>query len=358
MQRPLITCLCLLLLVTTPVTSANELRVVTHTLESSTLRSELELSGTLRALRHSTLSVSVNALVESIHVDVGSRVKRGDLLLELDSNIARQEHKRAQAQLIAAETSATEANRLRDEALRLKQQSHIAQSEVSARESSARLAGARLDEARAEVQIAAEQLAKHRLLAPFDGVISERVTDLGQWLNPGDAVFTLVSLDSLRLDVQLPQEQLANIEHIKQVEILPDTQPGLRIPANVDQLVPVGDASRSFLLRLVAIEKSTTLIPGASARALLQFEHGQSAVLLPRDAVLRNADGNHSVFVVVDGKAQRRKVELGLFGKGGYLVQQGLRAGEQVVTRGNELLEEGQSVALDAPAANPQEPQS
>ncbi|HEX7762539.1 MAG TPA: efflux RND transporter periplasmic adaptor subunit, partial [Cellvibrio sp.] len=164
----------------------NELQVVTHRLQTTAMGSELELSGTLRALRDSQLSVAVNALVRQLHVDLGSRVKQGDLLLELDDKIARQEHQRAVAQLSAAETTASEAARLRDEALRLKQQSHIAQSEVSARESAATLAVARLQEARANAGIAAEQLARHQLKAPFDGVISARWTDLGQWLTPGD----------------------------------------------------------------------------------------------------------------------------------------------------------------------------
>lgn len=351
MQRLLLTtCLFLPLLATSHSVNAqpNELQVVTHRLETTALGSELELSGTLRALRDSTLSVSVNALVKRLHVDLGSRVKQGDLLLELDDSIAKQEHQRALAQLSAAETAATEAARLRDEALRLKQQSHIAQSEVSARESAAKLAMARLQEARADARIAAEQLAKHHLKAPFDGVISARWTDLGQWLNPGDQVFTLVSMDLLRLDVQLPQEHLPSIEHIQTVQIRPDSQPGLQIPARIDTLVPVGDASRSFLLRLAATEASPALVPGASARAHLVFKQAKTAVLLPRDAVLRNADGNFSVFVVENGKAKRRQIALGNSGRDGYLVEQGLKAGEQVVIRGNELLSDEQSVTITA----------
>lgn len=335
----------------------NELQVVTHRLQTTAMGSELELSGTLRALRDSNLSVAVNALVKQLHVDLGSHVKQGDLLLELDDNIAKQEHQRALAQLSAAETAATEAARLRDEALRLKQQSHIAQSEVSARESAATLAVARLQEARADAGIAAEQLARHQLKAPFDGVISARWTDLGQWLTPGDQVFTLVSTDELRLDVQLPQEHLPSIDQIHAVQIRPDSQPTLHIPARVDAIVPVGDASRSFLLRLLATDSSPALVPGASARAHLTFQQAKTAVLLPRDAVLRNADGNFSVFVVENGKAKRRQIALGNTRPDGYLVEQGLEAGEQVVIRGNELLSDDQSVTVAstvAPSTNAQ----
>lgn len=351
MLRPLlITCLLLPILAVSHLLSAqpDAVQVVTHRLQTTALTSELELSGTVRALRDSTLSVAVNALVKRLHVDVGSRVKQGDLLLELDDSIAKQEHQRALAQLSAAETLATEAARLRDEALRLKQQSHIAQSEVSARESNAKLATARVLEARADAGIAAEQLAKHQLKAPFDGVINARWTDLGQWLNPGDQVFTLVSTNQLRLDVQLPQEYLASIDHVDTVQIHPDSQPSLQIPARVDTVVPVGSASRSFLLRLVATEASPALVPGASARAQLVFKQAKTAVLLPRDAVLRNADGNFSIFVVENGKAKRRQIALGTSGRDGYLVEQGLAAGEQVVVRGNELLSDGQAVTVAA----------
>ena len=90
----------------------NELQVVTHRLQTTAMGSELELSGTLRALRDSNLSVAVNALVKQLHVDLGSHVKQGDLLLELDDKIAKQEHQRALAQLSAAETAATDCTEL------------------------------------------------------------------------------------------------------------------------------------------------------------------------------------------------------------------------------------------------------
>lgn len=331
--------------------SNNAILVVTHHLESAPLTSELVLSGTINSLRDSRLSASVNALVKTLHRDVGSSVKQGELLVELDSALASHEHQRALAQVVAAEVAVREAERLLDEARRLQAQNHIAESEVSARENATRLANARLREAQANAGISAELLERHRVLAPFDGLVSERLTDVGQWTSPGDALFNLISLDALRLDVQLPQEQLLNINHVKSVEIRPDAQPGLRLPADVDTLVPVGDSSRSFLMRIAAKTTSPALVPGASARAVIRFEFPQAAVLLPRDALLRNIDGSFSVFVVEDGKAQRRRIELGLSNKDGYLVEEGLQEGEQVVIRGNELLEDGQSVRISEPPA-------
>lgn len=323
-----------------------EIRVVTKTLESTMLTTDLALSGTLQPLRKADLSVAAESLVTLLHVDVGSNVKKGDLLLELDSELAEQRHIRALAQMAEAEATATEAQRLWDEGLRLKKQNHIAQSEISVRKSNVTLTKARLAQANADVRIAAKQLADHQLHSPFDGVISARWTDVGQWLTRGDQVFTLISLDNLRLDVRLPQEQLSNIKHLQSVKIQLDTQPLVKIPARIDTLVTVGDSARSFLVRIIANEVSPLLLPGISARALFHFEHQKKAVILPRDALLRNVDGNYTAFIIDNGIAKRRKVTLGDAGRDGYLIEKGVKAGELVVIRGNELLTDGASVVI------------
>lgn len=320
------------------------LRVVVQTLETAPVTRELELSGTLRSLREAQLSMAAEALVNKIHVDVGSRVEQGQLLLELDSALAAREHQRAKAQADAAQISADEARRLLAEGTRLRPENYIAQTEVEARKSAVTLAEAMLTQAKADAGLAAERLAQHRLHAPFDGVVSARWTELGQWLNRGDRVLTLVSLEQLRLDVKLPQEQLQDMQKLSSVYIKPDTDSGAEIAARVDSVVPVSDLSRSVLVRLVATEPAEALFPGASARAVLQFEHAADGVVVPRDAVLRNADGNYSVFVVEQGIAQVRRVELGLANRDGYLVKKGLQAGDRVVVRGNEVLRDGEAV--------------
>ncbi|MBU3004652.1 efflux RND transporter periplasmic adaptor subunit [Paraglaciecola arctica] len=323
-----------------------DIRVVTQKLKSTALTTELVLSGTINPLHQAELSVATEALVTKLHVDVGSQVKAGDLLLELDDVLAKQLHLGALAQVAAAQVTVKEAQRVLNEGLRLKQQKHVTQSEISLRESNLTIAKAQLEQAKADAQIAKTRLAYHKLYAPFAGVVSARWTDLGQWLSEGDQVFTLVSLDNVRLDVRLPQEQLANIENIQSVQIQPDTQPTLKIAGRIDTLVPVGDGSRSFLLRLASQQSSSALLPGTSAQAHFVFEHSKIAVVLPRDALLRNADGNYTAFIVKDGIAKRRRVTLGPAGQDGYLVEEGLEPGEQVVIRGNELLSEGSAVTI------------
>lgn len=347
MSRFLRCILPLLLSLNAPVVLAQKdaSPVVVRTLQATALTSELELSGTVRSLRDAQLSVAADALVSELQAEAGDRVKRGDVLLKLDDSLAQQEYQRAQALVTAAQTTQAEAERLLNEALMMKKQSHISESEVNARQSTAKFATAELTQARAAAQIAGEQLKRHTLRAPFAGVVASRQAELGQWISRGDPAFTLVSMDLLRLELKLPQEYLSHIDQLQSVTIMPDAG-GKPVMASVDTLVPVGDASRAFLLRLKADEPSPALLPGASARARFEFEYNENAVLLPRDALLRNADGNYSVFIVQNNQAQRRQVQLGRAGRDGYLVREGLNPGEQVVIRGNEILRDGQPVKI------------
>lgn len=340
----------MLLLVATVAAQAQStgMKVVVHQLETAPVTRDLELSGTLRSLREAQLSLAAEALVSEIYVDVGARVEQGQLLLALDSSLVAREHQRAKARVNAAQISLDEAQRLLAQAVKLRPNNHISQTEVESRKSAVTLAEAQLEQAKADADLVAERLAKHRLYAPFDGVISARWIELGQWLNRGDRVFTLVSLDQLRLDVRLPQEQLQDMNKLSSVYIKPDTDVSVEIAAKVESVVPVSDRSRSVLVRVAATEPAEALFPGASARAVLQFEHATDAIVVPRDAVLRNADGNYSVFVVEQGTARVRQVELGLASRHGYLVKEGLQAGDQVVVRGNEVLRDGESVEVTA----------
>ena len=320
--------------------------VVAQKLTASHIEHELQLSGTIAAQHNSRLSVSVSALVKERHVDIGDRVKKGDLLLTLDDEVARQESTRVNALLNLAKTAKAEAQRLLEEAQQMQNRSGISETEVKTRENNTHVMTAQYNEAVAAAKIAEAQLARHRLLAPFNGIISQRDAELGQWLQPGSATFTLVSEDELFLDLQLPQEYAKDISNISNIHVTPGTQTNINIPANVAALVPVGNAARTFLLRVKPEQGQDTLYPGISATATLLFKRDQQATLLPRDALLRNIDGNYSVFVVENGVVTRRSIKLGDSYRGDYWVLDGLQEGEFVVVRGNELLESGQNVTV------------
>lgn len=172
--------------------------------EEADIISEVSLNGTANALRTSLLSTAVAGLVEDVRVETGDRVSRGDLLVGLDDEQAEFELESARAEASEAQARLDEARRRLTEARSVGAGRNIAATEVSARESEVAATDATLARLRAEEKRRQVVLDRHRIEAPFDGVVSDRISDLGEWVTPGDELLTLVDTTNLRLDFRVP----------------------------------------------------------------------------------------------------------------------------------------------------------
>lgn len=321
-----------------------------------TLSRELPLTGTLTAERNARLSPRVDGLVSALRVDAGDRVERGDVLLQLDAELAEHALRRMSAQSSQAKAQLDEAQRLVGEARKLVGERHLPRTELERREAELELANAEYAAAQAAEREQAEIVRRHALLAPFDGVIARRLTDVGEWVTRGTPVLELVATDRVRLDVRAPQEHFLAIREDAEVQVrvvgADEPQQG-RIVARV----PVGEAgARTFLVRIVIEADDVPLLPGASATALIKLQGSRPALVAPKDALLRYPDGTHSVFVIEqrggETIARERRVEVGASGEQVEILK-GLRAGERIVVRGNESLRDGQAVKIVAGRREP-----
>ena len=315
----------------------------------------IPLSGTVTSARSSSLSTRVSGLVKNINVDAGDRVNEGDILIELDADLARLEQNRSLAVLNEARIALTEAKRLRDEAVNLAKNKNIPETTVQARAAEVELKTAELATTEAEYKQQAEIVKRHVVTAPFTGVISEKLTEVGEWIQTGTPVLSLVAIDQLRLDVQAPQEYFHLINQNTPVEVKLDAMPGRLFTGKVSTTVPVNNPNaRTFLVRVQIDNAREIIIPGMSARASFTITFDQEALLLARDAIVQHPDGRNSVWVVknIDGTfyAYEKQVQLGRSTSTAVIIRQGLQSGELVVIRGNETLQENQAVKILEPA--------
>ncbi|WP_372402443.1 efflux RND transporter periplasmic adaptor subunit [Tistrella bauzanensis] len=316
----------------------------------------LSISGSVTAERQVQLSPRVDGLVSQVHVDAGDRVETGQGLLDLDPDVSRQVLERARAQLEQATAVRREAGRQLAIARGLGEKSVIARSQVEARESDLAIAQAAEGSARATVREQEELVSRHHLPAPFSGVITERLTDSGAWVALGTSVLGLVATDRVRLDLHVPQERYGQIGDGAHIRVYSEALGRTALPARVAAKVPVVDArARTFLLRLLINDPDARLLPGMSARAEISMPPMEGLFAVHRDALLRQADGGHSLFVIeqADGiSVARRRTVRALYGQGDQVAVSGnLRIGDHVVVRGNEALEDGQSAAIARAAA-------
>ncbi len=312
----------------------------------------VHVNGTVTSPQTAVLSPSVAGLVESVRVDAGDRVDKGEVLVTLDRELERLSLQRARAEAAQAGTALDDAKRRLGEAEKIGPTQAIAESAIKSLRAEVERAAASLDAANAAVLQQEAVVRRHTVRAPFAGVVSRRITEVGEWVNPGNGLVELVATDRLRFDFRVPQSQYTQLEKDTPVEIVVDAVADRVIAGHVQAIVPVKDpGARTFLLRVVADSSaSLNVTPGMSVRGALRIDAHRSGVVIPRDALLRYPDGRNTVWVVVEENGapvvHERRIETGIEFDNLIEIRSGVEPGATVVTRGNEVLREGQSVTI------------
>lgn len=346
------TCRILILSTVSLSALADEPRPVTvATAVRAPVATRLELTGSVTARHRSQLSARTSGLILNMHVDAGVMVKQGDLLMELDPELAEIELERMDGELAQTRIELADAERLLTEGRALASRGAFPKSEADSRASAVEVRRATVRQLEARVKQQRSIIERHRLLAPYDGVISRRLADEGEWVETGTPVVDLVALDRPRLDVQVPQEHFAALTGETEVTVRIDAFPGREFAGRVAATVPVKDpVARTFLTRIEWDDGEENIGPGMSGRAVFVIRSGDAVVQVPRDAVVRFPDGSAKVWTLADdgGRliATSREVTLGESLTDTAQVTKGIEAGARIVVRGNEGLEEGQEVRL------------
>lgn len=319
--------------------------------EQAEVAPQRRLSGSLIALQDAALSLQQAGVVVSIAVEPGSSVRRGDELLRLDDQLARLEAARDAASLAEGRARAQEAQRVAEERRALAEQRNLPRTQAEAATAESSIAAAAVARLEAELRLQQAVVERHRLNAPFDGVIRARHVDLGEWVQPGDAVFDLVSNAELRFEVHAPQELWGRLQPGDRAELHFDRLPGKPLAGEIEARVAAQDrASRSFLIRLRLFEPDAMLTAGMSGEAVFTAGDGETLWTLPRDALLRYPDGGVGIWIAEPAEgghvARARRIEPGAELGMRIAVRSGLQGGERVVLHGNERLRDGEALKL------------
>jgi RND family efflux transporter MFP subunit len=309
---------------------------------------EIELSGNIKALNDAQLTSLESGIVKSLEVDEGDQVTLGQTLIRLDDSLALIELAQANAAYHTAEIKAQEDLRLFNEIVSLAKQKVVAKTQLAERKANAANSNAKLSEAKAKVKLQQEMVNRHVLLAPFSGTIAERNTDLGEWVSPQSKILQLVSDDSLRIFIDIPQEYFNDVNKDPRIKVLvtPDIEPQQTIELSLSQFIKVSNpVSRTFKAR-IDLPPETQLVSGMSARVrlILPTQNG-TQVNLPKSSLKRHPDGSYSVYSVVQDKVKRMPVKL-INSTFNNVVVQGVPQNAAIIVSGNDLLIENQTVSV------------
>jgi membrane fusion protein, multidrug efflux system len=240
--------------------------------------------GTMVAVRGVDVTTEIAGLVRSIEFKSGQEVKAGAVLVQLnaDSDIAQLRSLQAAADL-AATTLARDKEQLAVEA--------IAQAQVDSDESD-------LKSRRALVAQQQATIAKKTIVAPFSGRLGITTVNPGQYLNPGDKIVTLQTIDPIYIDFYLPQKQVGGVVLGQVVNVSTDSYPGTNFPGRITAInAKVDTATRNVLVEATLPNAKRQLLPGMFANVAVEIGEKRRYLTLPQTAITYNPYGS-TVFTV------------------------------------------------------------
>ena len=297
--------------------------------------------GSMRSDESITVRPEVAGRISAIRFQEGQRVAKGATLILLDPAINQAEVQQGRANLKLAQSKY-------DRAVDLAKSNFISGQAKDEAENNLRVA-------EAGVQLAEAKLAKTEIKAPFSGIIGLRVVSVGDYVKEGADVVNLESIDPLKVDFRVPEIYLKQVKVGQSLQVQLDAVPGKTFDGKVFAVNPLVDAAgRSIVIRAIVRNPDTSLRPGMFARVRLITRDEKEALVVPEQAIVPQGD-EQFVFRVVDGKANRVKIDVGQRRDGVVQVLKGLAPTDVVVTAGQLKIREGTPITVataNRPPAN------
>jgi membrane fusion protein (multidrug efflux system) len=302
----------------------------------------VSLTGKVVADQRAEITADTQGRVLEVLVERGQRVKRGEPVLKLDVRSAALSTKEAAAHLLAARTDMQLAAIECDRSKRLYAEGAISRSELDRQGAACASTSQQVSAAEARTAMLAKSVKDGIVRAPFDGVVSERGVNAGEWVAPGRALFTLVDADPLKIELSVPEAHVAAIRHDLNVTIATVAHPNDSWHAVVTRVSAEIGRTRSLIVEATVNEPSK-LVPGMFVEADIITGHA-TLPAIPETAVVRRGKTWHA-FVVVDGKLEERIVQLGASpAQGQVSVLQNIKPGERVVANVTDQITDGLKV--------------
>jgi membrane fusion protein, multidrug efflux system len=311
---------------------ANELTTVS--VASERVARERSFDGIVEAERRSTVSAQVSARIEEIPFDVDDYVERGDIIVRFRDQAAAADLKQAEAAAQEARARLEEARSNHTRIQALYEQKRVSSADMDRATADLQSARARVEAADGALLAARERYENTLVRAPFEGIVVERHVELGEMATVGTPLMTGLSLEHLRVVVDVPQSDVGALRGGGEAWVdLPD---GKSLPAEHIRIFPYADpATHTFRVRMRLAEGQHGIYPGMWVK--VRFHTGEDQVLpVPASAVITRSELTAVYVMGDDGALRLRQVRLGrALPDGRIAVLAGLDAGERVVTDGD-----------------------
>ncbi|MCP5142295.1 MAG: efflux RND transporter periplasmic adaptor subunit [Chromatiales bacterium] len=292
---------------------------------------EQVLDGVVEAINQSTVSARTSGTVSELYFDINDYVVKGAVLMRVDDTEQRAGVNRARAGLDEAEAVLKQTSQEHERIKAVFAEGAVSKNEMDKVEANLKAAQARTKSARANLVQAEEQLQYATVEAPFSGIVTERKVEVGETVQPGTPLMTGVSLEELRVAVDVPQTLIAIIKEGGKARVIFGADRSRSVVADRLNYFPYANPiNHTFRVRVYMDAGPETLYPGMYVK--VAFQTGErERLLIPHRAVVYRGDVTATYVVGDDGNPRLRMLRVGKVQDGDLIeVLSGLDAGEKV----------------------------
>jgi RND family efflux transporter MFP subunit len=315
-------------------------------LQSSDIDVNAEFSGEVRARVESRLGFRVGGKIVSRKVDVGSGVKRGQVLMELDPQDLKLSQAQAMAALRAAETTRDLANAELKRYQELREKNFVSQAILDAKLSAAKSAQAQVDSAQAAYRGMSNQAGYASLVSDIDGVVTAVDAEVGQVVSPGTPVVRVAKTDEKEIVFGVPEDKVDTLRAITDVHVRLWASPDKSVPGKIREISPVADPfTRTYAFRVSIPASLQEAKLGMTALVAFASRTPEPQIKVPLTALFHEKSKT-SVWVVENGAVRLVPVTVSGVSGNELVLGSGVKPGQTVVTAGVNLLKPGQKVTI------------
>lgn len=317
-----------------PVDRSNiAVKVIVDTVAVKTIDGSFSLPATVAAEEDATISSESSGKIISLNIDLGSTVRKGQIIGKIDATETQQKLEAAELSIskltadyeraqILASGNATTANAVSD-------------------------AKYNLDSKRIEAAQLRTQLNKANIVAPISGIVVDKQKVVGEYINLGTVVGAISNIQSVKINVSVPENQVINIRKGQKASITSDSYPEKTFTGMINFISPKGDDNHNYDVQLLLPNSgSTPLKSGLYVNVKFPGANSHQSLLMIDKNALAEGVKNPVVYVYKNGKAEERKLVVGIESDNYIEVINGLSAGELVVTSGQVNLSNGTKVEI------------
>lgn len=314
------------------ITSESPTFVDVITVHPSTRQDQISATGSLISIPGIVVKPEISGRITKIYFKSGDTVAVGAPLVEIYPDLIK-------AQLVQAQAQAQLTRLQLERSTKLYRTKDVSKDNLDQ-------AQANYNSAQAQVEYAQAQLRQANIVAPFAGKLGLSQVNLGDYVNAGQNIVNLQSLDPLRVDFNISEAYLSKVAVGQTVLLHTDAYPKETFTGKIEAIESlINQNNRTLNIRAIVPNKDGRLLPGTFVEAIPQFGLQSQLIIIPQIAIVYNPEANY-VFKMINGRAIKTEVTLGERDSDNIVIKSGIKDGDVIITAGQLKLHDGSPVVV------------